>query len=123
MSYTGKFHMPFGTITVHTVAYEPRKPGIYVNNALAIGAPADEIRLSGASTPSKNKTQSISFTRILDKDVTVNGVLQRVRATFTGSWTYPSTGGFTASEMDQMASDCDTFSSTANLTRLAGGEV
>jgi len=115
--------MPFGNITAHAITYEPRKPGIYVNNTLAIGAPADEIRLSGASTPSKNKTQSIGFTRIFDKDVTVNGVVERRRSTFTATWTYPSAGGFTATEFDVMAADCDSFSTVSNLTRLAGGEV
>lgn len=113
--------MPFGTITAQTITYEPRKPGIYQKTGLALGAPANEYRISGAS-PKGLKDLVFSVTRVLDKDVTINGTIVRKRALHTQTTTVPSDSTFTSAELASLCVDGQVFGTAANIVRMASGE-
>lgn len=121
----GVHSMPFGNITANTVTYEPRRPGVYQKAALAVGAPADEFRLSGASTNRKSKVVSVAVTRIKQKDFMPVGATMPVRedAIVTVNIQLPNSGSFTATEADALVSDINEFLTAATFTRLAAGEI
>jgi hypothetical protein len=113
-----------GTITAQSVTYDPRKPGIYVRTGLGLGAPADEFRLSAASTNTKAKRASIAVTRIKHKDFTPATATFPVReeALVTVNIQMPLSGSFTASEIDSLAIDISEFLTADRIVRLASGE-
>lgn len=117
--------MPFGNITAQATSYEPNKPGNYRKSGLAIGAPSDEFRLSGASTNSKSKTLSISVTRLKQKDFVPAGSAVPIRnsAICTINIQMPNDGSFTATEADSLLTDINEFITAATLTRLSVGEI
>jgi hypothetical protein len=113
--------MPFGTITVNTVNYEPRTPGIYVKSGVTFDQPTDEFRIRGASS-SKSNVVSSTVTRVLQKDITVGATTERRNVTVSLNVVLPSLGGFTAAEIDGMASDISEFLTTTTISRLLQGE-
>lgn len=117
--------MPFGNITAQTIVYEPRKPGTYTRSGLAIGAPLDEFRLTGATPSSKAKQLSVSVTRLKQKDFTAPGSTSPVRvgALVTVNIQLPNDGSFTATEGDSLLSDIAEFITATSLARLASGEI
>jgi len=115
--------MPFGTLTAQTITYEPRKPGTYQKTALALGAPVDEFRFTGASPNGKSKTLSMSVTRIKQKDVTVGATTVRKPAIVTVNFQLPDDGSFTSTEGDSLLVDINEVITAALLARLASSEI
>lgn len=117
--------MPFGVITAQTLTYEPRKPGIYARTGIALGAPANEFRLSGATSGSKTKRSSVAVTRIQHKDFIAPGTTLPVReeCIVTVNVQVPNTGSFSATEVDSLVADINEFLTAAVFTRLAAGEI
>jgi len=114
--------MPFGDISVNSKTFNPRQPGTYVKSTVTFGDPTDEFRLRGGSSPSKDGLIRLSVSRVFEKDVTVASVTSRKGAIATLSIAIPNSG-FTASEMDVLASDISEFVSATTLTRLLQGEI
>lgn len=114
--------MPFGNITAQTLVYEPRKPGVYERAGLPLGSPANEFRLSGANSTAK-KDKTVVITRVLGKDVTINGQVVRKNAVAVLNITFPNDTTFTAAELDSLAADISEFLTSAVLVRLSAGEV
>ncbi len=110
--------MPFGTITSQTVNFAPRADGRYTKSTLSFGDPDDSFVVRGAS---KSDPLRPSVSRVLQKDVTVGGVVVRKTATVTVSIVTPSSG-FTAAEIDSLATDLSNFLTVDTVTRLTMGE-
>lgn len=117
--------MPFGNITAQTFVYEPRKPGTYQRAGLALGAPINEFRLSGASGSKTSTRLSVSVTRIMHKDFIPAGAVLpiRVEALVTVNIQMPNNGSFSAAEGDSLVADINEFITAANLARLSAGEI
>lgn len=111
--------MPFGDIVVNTKTFQPRDPGIYSLSTLAFGNPRNELRVRGG-TKGKDSSYRASVTRLMEKEVTVNGVITVPQAIVTVNITVPT--AFTAAELDTMTSDIDVFLTSAILTRILAGE-
>lgn len=112
--------MPFGTITVNTKSYEPRQPGVYSLSTVVFGQPNNEFRISGGKQ-SKDGLLRGSVTRLIEKDVVVNGQNLRKQASVTLSWATP-TADFTGSELDGLISDISEFITAATISRINQGE-
>lgn len=111
--------MPFGDITANTKVFQPRDPGVYSLSTLTFGNPKNEFRIRGASK-GKDGSYRGTITRLVEKDVTINGTVVTKSLVVTLSIT--SSTDFTAAEIDTAVSDIDVFSTTTNLTRLLAGE-
>lgn len=117
--------MPFGVLTAQTLTYEPRKPGVYSLSTVALGAPSNEFRFSGANRNKVSKLLSVAVTRIRQKDVVpVGGTIPiRREAIATVNIQLPSDGSFTAVEASSLLLDIQTVLTAAILTRLASSEI
>lgn len=115
--------MPFGTISSQSISYEPRKPGTYQKSGLALGAPTDEFRLTGANPSTGRKDLTCAVTRVLQKDVTVGSDTVRKNCVVTCNITVPNDGSFTGTEIDSLVTDINTFVTSANLQRQLSGEI
>jgi hypothetical protein len=114
--------MPYGTITGSDLTtYAPRQPGYYVKSDLTYADPANEFRITGAS-PNKGGSLSGAVTRLLQKDVEVNGKTSRQAALVSLSISVPQEGHFTAAELDVLVADISEFLSPEHLSRLLQGE-
>ena len=113
--------MPFGTITAQTVTYEPRTPGLYSKSGLAFTDPANEFRIRGGSA-GKGGNTSATVTRVQQKDITVGSGSERRSATVSLQIQAPTAGGFSAADLDSMASDIAEFLTSATISRLLQGE-
>lgn len=112
--------MAFTSIVSGTKTYVPRAPGVYVESTLGFNSPKDEVRITGA-TRNKDKTISGSRTHMLEKDVTVNGIVTRVRAIVTT--TYYLDPAFTTTEIQNLSKVGYDFEQTSGyLNRLLQGE-
>lgn len=112
--------MPYGDITVNTRTFNPRTLGTYALSTVAFGEPSNELRIRGA-TRSANKRLSATVNRYVQKDVTLAGTTKRENASVSINIQVPESG-FTAAEIDAMASDLSEFLTTATITRLLQGE-
>jgi hypothetical protein len=113
--------MPYGSITVNTKTYDPRQPGVYSLTSLAFGDPADEFRIRGVQSVSKDQLLRASITRVLEKDVTTGDTSTRKQAVVTMTVAVPKSD-YTAAEIDALASDISEFLTVNTLTRLMQGE-
>lgn len=112
--------MPYGNITAQTLIYEPRSAGKYTRSTVAFGQPDNSFVVRGANALSLDPLRA-SVSRVLQKDVTVNGAVVRKTATVTLSIVAPP-ADFTAAEIDSLVADLSEFISTTTVTRLLMGE-
>lgn len=112
--------MPFGDIVVNTKTYQPRQPGYYSESTINFGDPINEFRLSGA-TRDKNGLLRSSVTRLLEKDIDVNGSEVRKQLIVTLSISSPASD-FTGTEIDGLAADISEFLTASTVSRLMQGE-
>lgn len=112
--------MPFGDIVSQTLTYSPRSPGIYSLSTLSFGDPRNEFSILGARAGKDGKLRS-SVARLLEKDITTNGVVSRQLMSVVLSIVSPASG-FTSSEMDSAALDISNFLTSSIVTRLMQGE-
>lgn len=108
--------MPFGTITSQTKSYEPREPGIYMNDTVSFGDPEDYYKIKGA-TEGKDGLLRGSFSRILEKDVTVGSETIRKQLLVSVLVVAPE-DGFTAAEAASLLTDSANFGSADNISRV-----
>lgn len=113
--------MPFGTITSQTVNYVPRSPGIYQKSTVTFGNPTDEFRIRPASAAGKDGNYRAAITRVLEKNITVGASTVKKAAVITLSINIPNTG-FSAEEVDSMATDISTFITADTVSRILQGE-
>jgi len=114
--------MPFGSQTLNSVVYDPRKDGLYVSSAVAFGGPTNELRVRGSSTPDKNDRIRASVTRVLEKDVVIGTATVRKPLVVSLSILVDPSSTFTSTEIDNMVSDINSFITAAVATRLMQGE-
>lgn len=113
--------MPFGTLTINTVSYEPRQPGIYQKAGATFNSPTDEFRLRPAVSAGKDGKLRASVSRIFEKDVTLpSGAVERDQLVVTTNVT--TSARFTPAEIDARASDISEFITSVVLNRLLTGE-
>lgn len=111
--------MPFGNIIAQALTYAPRGVGTYIRSTLGFGDPNNAFIVRGANRSSDPLRASVS--RVLQKDVVIGNETVRKSATVTLSIVTPSTG-FTATEMDSLATDLSEFITAETVTRLFMGE-
>lgn len=113
--------MPFAPIVVNTKTYNAAGDGVYSRSTVAFGQPADRFQIKGGSLTKDRRNVVAALSRVLEKDVTVNGVTERRSAIAQVVLTVPPVG-FTSSELDAMVLDIDAFITSGNLDRLLAGE-
>jgi len=111
----------FGNITVGSTIYEPRADGIYSESTTTFSSPQNEFRIRGGSKR-KDGNLTAGVTRVLQKDVTVSGNTTRHQCVVSLSITVPSTGSFSAIEVDDLATDISTFVTPSNVVALLQGK-
>lgn len=112
--------MPFGTITAQTLTYEPRSAGKYTRSTVTFGSPDNSYVIRGASALSADPLRT-SVSRVLQKDVTINGSVVRKTATVTLSFVAPP-ADFTSAELDSLATDLSEFITSSTVSRMFMGE-
>lgn len=113
--------MPFGNIIAQGVTYEPRSVGKYTRSTVAFGQPDDSFIIRGANALSGADVLRSSASRILQKDITEAGLIVRRTMTFTGSIVVPVVG-FTAEDIDRLATDIAEFFTVNTITRMLMGD-
>lgn len=115
--------MPFGTLTLQTVNYEPRKPGLYSKVGVTFADPQDNLQVRGA-VPSKSGLLTAQVVRLKQKDVIdpVTGKTRRTNATVTTIIQTAADSGFTPAELDSMASDNAEFITAITVSRMMQSE-
>lgn len=113
--------MPFGNITAQTITYEPRQPGTYTRSSVTFGSPGNEFRLRGA-TLRKDGVVSASVTRVMEKDVVLNGDTVRKNCSVSLNIQLPKEGYFTPTEIDSLAADISEFLTATTISRMLQGE-
>lgn len=113
--------MPFAPITVNTKTYNAAGDGVYSRSTVAFGQPADRIQVKGGSLTKDRRNVVAVVSRVLEKDVTISGVVERRSALVQVLITVPPVG-FTSAELDAMVLDCDAFITAGNLDRVLAGE-
>lgn len=112
--------MSFHPITLDAKTWNESGPGRYIESTVAFGAPLNYIKISPGTRNAKTGQTSTAVSRILQKDVTIAGVVTRVEAVVTTS--VQAHSAFTVVELDSMALNNSDFITTANLTRMLNGE-
>lgn len=113
--------MPFAPITVNTKTYNASGDGLYGRSTVTFGQPSDRFQIKGGSLTKDKRNVVAVVSRVLEKDVTVNGVTERRSATVQCIVTVPPVG-FTSTEIDAMVLDIDAFVTAGNLDRVLAGE-
>lgn len=112
--------MAFGTLTVGTTTYNSVGPGEYMLSTVAFGSPAHMFKLSPGKKANAKAPTSFAITRILDRDFTVNSVVERRRCSLSVQFNVPD--GFTMADIDVMLEQASVLATQEFLTRLAMGE-
>jgi hypothetical protein len=113
--------MPFGPISVNTKTFNEAGEGRYVLSTITFGDPSNYFTIKGGALTKDRKAVSAAVTRILEKDVTVNGETSRRSASVQLVMSIPPQG-FTSTEIDVLASDISEFITSAVLNRILSGE-
>lgn len=109
--------MSFSSIVTVTKTFLERAKGVYVNGAIAFGAPDDELRLR-ANVNKKNP--SFGIIRSRQYDVVSGTSTTRVGCNITVNISAPA--GVPAADIDVMVSEIAEFVTPATLSRLLQGE-
>lgn len=113
--------MAYTSIVSGSNTFVPRAPGYYVLSTLGFSDPKSEVRIKGA-TRNRDGSLSSSKTVVLEKDVTVAGVVKRVRAVVTE--TIYLDPNFEVSDVQQMTACLNSFNTTSGfLNRQLQGEA
>lgn len=112
--------MPFGSITTNAKTFDPRNPGTYVLTTLAFGSPTNELRFRSANKGKDGKYR-FSVSKVLEKDVTINSVIDRRNLIVTVSFTTSS--DFTSSEVLSAVTDLSGALTENRIIRLMQNEV
>lgn len=113
--------MPFGPIVVNTKTYNASGDGRYVDSTTSFGTPQNYFLVKGGSLTKDRRNIVAAVTRILEKDITVNGATERRQASVQIVFTLPSSG-FTAAEADGLLKDVSDFIDSSTGDRLLRGE-
>jgi hypothetical protein len=107
------------TITAQTKSYVERDDSHYVESTLSFGAPDNSFIIRGANPKSNPVRASVS--RVLQKDVTVDGSTTRKSATVTIGIVTPLTD-FTSAELDSLVTDIAEFITASTISELLMGK-
>lgn len=113
--------MPFGPITVNTKTFNQSGVGRYMRSTVTFGSPSDYFTIKGGSLTKDKQSVSAAVSRILEKDVQVNGITTRRSASVQLIIQTPQTG-FTSADIDSMALEISEFITSAITDRLMSGE-
>jgi hypothetical protein len=113
--------MPFAPITVNTKTFNQSGDGRYMLSTVTFGQPSNYFNIKGGSLNKDRSTITGAITRVLEKDVTINGIASRKQASVQLVVSVPNTG-FTSAELDSLCSDIDAFLTSSILDRILAGE-
>jgi len=113
--------MPFGPITVLSKTFNQSGDGRYMRNSVTFGQPHDYFTIKGGSLTKDRQNISAAVSRILEKDITVNGNTSRRSASVQLVIQVPSSG-FTSADIDSMTAEISEFVTQAITDRLMSGE-
>lgn len=113
--------MPFSPISVNSKTFNQAGDGRYNLSTLTFGNPLNYFNIKGASVNKDKTTLTGAVSRIIEKDVTVDGVTKRLSASVQLIITVPRTG-FSSTDLDTAASDISEFLTSSTLDRILAGE-
>lgn len=113
--------MPFGPISANAKTFNQSGDGRYMLSTVTFGQPANYFVVKGGSPNKDRSVITAAVSRVLEKDVTVNGVTSRRQAIVQTVITVPL-AGYTSTEVDGLLSDNDVFLTPAILDRVMNGE-
>lgn len=112
--------MSFHPITIGPNTFNSTGPGKYTNSTVVFGGPLDELKISPGSI-TKSGVINASVSRHRQKDIVVNGVTTRKRASVIVQ--IQADSGFTAEEIDWLLSDLAEFATVPVLDRIMLGDA
>jgi len=113
--------MPFGTLTLNSLTYDPRDPGAYALASVTFPSPVKKLVISPVSTlKSGDKRFRVSY--VHEKDVTLtSGAI--VRKTMLITVNVDMSTDFTPTEVDAAILCLSDFFSATTVSRMAQGEI
>lgn len=113
--------MSFHPITVNSKTFNQAGDGKYMLSTVSFGQPLNYFKISGGSRNSKSGVTSAAISRVLEKDVVVDG--RTIRRNMTVQVIVQLSDGFTSAEADTVLGDIDGFIAIGVLDRILNGET
>jgi len=109
----------FSSLTLGANTYVPVAEGYYSLSTRGFSDPVDLIKIAGGKVNPKTGKVSTSVTRFWETEVTVAGVVKRVRAEI--SVVILVDKGITATNLDVLLSDVSSLLTPTNLNQILQG--
>lgn len=113
------FHPITSTLPV-AKTWNESGPGRYMDSLVTFGGATNYISISPGTRSSKLGRTNAAISRLMQKDVTVNGVVKR--QTLSIQLVIQADDGFTSSEIDGCVACLHEFVTNASLDRILNGE-
>lgn len=113
--------MTFSTLTIASDTFTSVGPGMYSKSTVGLGDPANGIKIAPGKKANARAPVTAAVTRYQEKDVTLAGIVQRLRLSVNVQISVPSSG-FTSSEIDSLLSELNTLLTPEIITRIVLGE-
>lgn len=115
------FH-PISTTVGGAKTWNESGPGTYAESTVLFGQPRSHIKITRGTPNNKTGLTTCSVSRVLEKDVTVNGVLSRRLMSVTLQISIPTIPDFTVAMVDDAAGIISEFLTATSLDRILKGE-
>lgn len=115
------FH-PISTTVGGAKAWNESGPGVYAESTVQFGQPRSYLKITRGTPNNKTGLTTCSISRILERDVTVNGVVSRKALSVSLQISVPNLPDFTTVQVDDAAGLISEFLTSATLDRILKGE-
>lgn len=115
------FH-PISTTVGGAKTWNESGPGVYAESTVLFGQPKSYLKITRGTPNSKTGLTTCSMSRVLEKDVTINGVLSRKLMSVTLQISIPTITDFTVANVDDAAGIISEFLTATTLDRILKGE-
>lgn len=112
--------MPFSPIAVNSQTFNQAGSGRYMLSTVTFGAPLNYVNVKGGALNPKSGITTGSVSRVVQKDVTVDG--KTVRQQLSIQLIVQTQSGFTAAEIDAGTSDLNGLVDATFINRWLNGE-
>lgn len=115
------FH-PISTTVGGAKTWNESGPGVYAESTVMFGSPRSYLKITRGTPNSKTGLTTCSISRILEKDITVNGIVSRKALSVSLQVSIPNVVDFTTANVDDAAGIISEFLTSATLDRILKGE-
>lgn len=115
------FH-PISTTVGGAKTWNESGSGVYSESTVLFGSPRSYFKITRGTPNSKTGLTTCSVSRVLEKDVTINGVVSRKAMSVTLQIAVPTVPDFTTGTVDDAAALISEFLTPASLDRILKGE-